>query len=74
MPIMRVHCPVSQLDVVRVTDLDGGAGRILCSDYDEPSRGCRLKARANAESPLARLLERAAEGTLASHDVRCELL
>ena len=73
MPIEPVHCPVSHADVVRVTDLEGGNAHILCPEYDEGSGACRIKEQANAGGPLARLIERAYEGTLAEHGVRCEL-
>lgn len=73
MAIMPVYCPVSHADVVRVTDLEGGTARVVCPEYLEPSGTCRVKVRAGAGGPLAQLLERTAEGTLAAHGVRCEL-
>jgi hypothetical protein len=71
MPITTVHCPASHSDVVRITDFEGATTRVLCAEYDEASDTCRLKMRAFADAPLARLLERADERTLATHDVRC---
>jgi hypothetical protein len=73
MPIVPVHCPVSHADVVRLTDLEGGTVRIVCPEYDPPSSACRIKQQANTGGPLARLIERTSEGTLAEHGVRCEL-
>jgi hypothetical protein len=74
MPIMTVHCSVSRADVVRVTDLEGATLRVICPDYDEGSRLCRLKTRAQDGGPLARLLVRASAGTLAAHGIECELV
>jgi hypothetical protein len=71
--ITPVQCPVSRAEVVRVTDLEGSTVRVICCEYDEATRTCHLKARAGQAGPLGRLLERAAEGTLAAHGVRCEL-
>lgn len=73
MPIAPMHCPVSHADVVRVTDFEGATLRIVCTDYDETTGACRLKAHAAAAGPLSRLLERTEEGTLASHGIRCDL-
>ena len=72
MPITTARCPISHADVVRVSDLEGTTTRVVCAEYEEASNTCRLKARASADAPLARLLERAEEGTLATHGVRCE--
>ncbi len=74
MPINPTHCPVSRADVFRVTDLEGATIRILCAEYDDTTGTCRLKLSATAGGPLARLLERAQEGTLAAHGVRCDLV
>lgn len=73
MPIVPVRCPVSHAEVVRVTDFEGGSARVLCPDYEPSSDACRIKIQAAAGGPLTRLLERVSEGTLAAHDVRCEL-
>ena len=71
MSIATVHCPVSRLDVVRIIDFEGVTSRIVCPEYDEADRTCRLKARAVQGGPLTRLLVRTEEGTLAAHGVRC---
>jgi len=73
MPIISTHCPVSRSDVMRVTDLEGVTIRVLCGDYDDSTCACRLKVRAGEGGPLSRLIERAHEGTLAAHGVRCDL-
>lgn len=73
MPIAPLHCPVSHADVVRVTDFEGTTVRVVCSEYDETSKACRLKTRTATAGPLTRLLERTEEGTLASHGTRCDL-
>lgn len=72
MPIAIAHCPVSHLDFVRITDLEGTTTRIVCPEYDEAAQACRLKARAARGGPLATLLARTEEGTLAAHGVRCD--
>ena len=72
MPIATVHCPVSRLDVVRVTDFEGMTTRIVCPEYDEGANACRLKTGAAQGGPLARLLVRTEEGTLSAHGVRCD--
>ena len=72
MPIVTIHCPTSRSDVVRITDFEGATTRVVCAEYDEASETCRLKTRALGDAPLARLLERADEGMLAAHGVRCD--
>lgn len=72
MVMMTVHCPVSHADVVRVADFEGATQRVICGDYDAPSRICRVKLRAREGGPLGRLLERADEGMLGSRSTRCE--
>ena len=73
MAIEPVHCPVSRTDVVRVTDFEGRTTRVVCAEYNESDASCRLKSRATLGGPLARLIERTQEGTLATHGVRCDL-
>jgi hypothetical protein len=73
MALLTVRCPVSHVDVVRVTDFEGATQRVICGDYEETTGECRLKAAARGEGPLSRLLDRMAERSLASHGVRCDL-
>jgi len=73
MAMITVHCPVSHADVVRVTDFEGGTLRVVCADYDAPSRICKVKMRAREGGPLSRLLEPADERTLGSRGARCDL-
>ena len=56
-----------------MTDLEGTVTQIVCAQYDSVTGVCRLKHDALAGGPLSQLLERVAEGTLASHGMRCEL-
>jgi hypothetical protein len=56
-----------------VEDLEGSVVRVICPHYDEPTRSCGLRAAALTEGPLAQLLERVAEDTLASHGRNCVL-
>ena len=71
MAMMTVHCSVSHADVVCVTDFEGATLRVICGDYDAPSKVCKLKLRARDAGPLGRLLEGAGEGTLGSRGTRC---
>jgi hypothetical protein len=73
MAMMTVHCPVARADVVRVADLEGATLRVICTDYDAPSRVCKAKLRAREGGPLGRLFERADGRLLASRGTRCEL-
>ena len=72
MTLVTAHCHVSHADVVCVTDFEGATNRVICGEYDAAERTCGLKRRARAAGPLSQLLERAAEGTLGSADVRCD--
>lgn len=72
MAIESVSCPVLGAHVTRVTDLEGKVTQLICAEY-EPDGTCRLKKSALNQGPLGRLVERAAEGTLSSGDLRCVL-
>jgi hypothetical protein len=72
MAMMTVHCSVSHADVVTVADFEGATLRVVCGNYDAPSRICKLKMRAREGGPLSRLLERVDEGTLGSRGARCD--
>jgi hypothetical protein len=74
MRMTSVRCPVSRADVVRVTDFEDVVTRLVCPEYDEEHATCRLKTREVSGGPLARLLERTRDGTLATHGVRCDLV
>lgn len=70
---VTVHCPVSHADVVRVADFEGATRRVICGDYDAPSKTCKIKMRACEGGPLGTLVARAQEGTLGVSGVRCSL-
>jgi hypothetical protein len=73
MAITPVHCNVLGASVTCVTDLEGAVTQIVCAQYDPATGLCRLKHDALVGGPLSQLLERVAEGTLASHGTRCDL-
>ena len=54
MAITAVRCHVSGADVIRITDLEDNATRIICSEYQESTGGCRLMKNAHNGGPLAR--------------------
>jgi hypothetical protein len=73
MAITTTHCPVSHREAIRVTDFEDNTLRVICAEYDDVTSACRVKVRASAGGPLARLLDCAEEHTLATHGVRCSL-
>jgi hypothetical protein len=73
MAITSVHCNVLGANVTCVTDLEGTVTQVVCAQHDPATGECRVKHGALAGGPLSQLLERAAEGTLASHGTRCDL-
>lgn len=73
MPITLTWCHVLGTNVTRVTDLEGEVVRVICPYHDEATHTCTLRADAQSGGPLAQLLERVAEDTLASHGRRCEV-
>ena len=73
MPITSVRCYVLGANVSCVTDLEGWATSVVCAEYDEPTRSCRIKQGALAGGPLAQLLERVADDMLARHGTQCDL-
>ena len=73
MAITSIHCNVLGANVTCVTDLEGAVTQIVCAQYDVSTGHCRVKQGALIGGPLSQLLERVAEGTLASHGTRCDL-
>jgi hypothetical protein len=73
MAAAHVRCPVLRADVTRITDFEGQLTTIICSEYDRPTRSCRLKKNALNGGPLSQLLERVEENTLGSRGIRCDL-
>jgi hypothetical protein len=72
MRIETVRCPVIGTPVNRLLDFEGMVDRVICPEY-ESGGTCRLKRAAAADAPLARLLERVQEGTIAEHTATCSL-
>ena len=73
MAITSVYCHVLGANVSCVTDLEGTVTQIVCAQYDPSTGFCRVKHGVLSGGPLSQLLERVAEGTLASHGTRCDL-
>jgi hypothetical protein len=73
MPIATAFCHVNGTTVSRVVDLEGEVTKVICPEYVEPTGICRLRSEALKGGPLARLLERVEEDTLAERGARCAL-
>jgi hypothetical protein len=72
MAFASVWCPVLGARISRITTFEGEVTRINCSEYEDSTKTCRRKADALKGGPLARLLERVSEETLASPGLRCD--
>jgi hypothetical protein len=73
MAIHVVRCTVSGATVTRVTDLEGRVTQLICSDYDEPTKTCRIRRATLGGGPLSQFLDRAAADTLDRRGTRCDL-
>ena len=73
MTITTARCRVLGTTVTCITDLEGTVARVVCPEYDQASSACRIKQRAVTGGPLAQLLGRVADHTLAAHGTRCDL-
>ncbi len=73
MTIHVVRCTVSGTTVTRVTVLEGYVTQLVCPEYDEPTKTCRVRRATLSGGPLSQLLERVAEKTLDRRGTRCEL-
>jgi hypothetical protein len=74
MTMTLTRCRISGMNVTRVTDFEGAVLRVVCPYFDEASRTCSIRTSALTGGPLARLLERVAENSLATLAERCELM
>ena len=72
MAIQTVWCPVSREQVTKVTDFEGGVGRVICPEYDVEGT-CGLMKAALQGGPLSQLLERNSEHTLGTRVTECVL-
>jgi hypothetical protein len=73
MAIKSIWCPVLQTHVTCVTDLEGKIVKVVCCEYDEATRTCRMKQAATRVGPISHLLLGASENTLADHSLRCTI-
>jgi hypothetical protein len=73
MAIHAVRCTVSGTIVTRVTDLEDRVTQLICPHYDESTKTCRIRRATLSGGPLAQLLERVAEDTLANPGTRCHI-
>ena len=73
MGIETIRCAVAGWTITRITDFEGGVVQLICPEFDEANRRCRLKHRAREGGRLSQLLERSRERTLDSRDVECHL-
>ena len=73
MSITTIRCPVLGSSVTRVIDFEGTVTRVICPEYQTPEGTCRLKSTVAKGGPLARLLERRDEETLAEHGIACRM-
>jgi hypothetical protein len=64
----------SRRSVTLITDLEGGVLRMICPEFREPGRTCRLKQEAMAGGRLSQLLTRLSEETLGDRGVECQML
>jgi hypothetical protein len=68
-----VRCHIRQGDVTQVTDLEGQVVHLICPEYVQSTRQCRIKREGAEGGPLSQMLSRAASGTLADVTTRCEM-
>jgi hypothetical protein len=73
MSITTARCHVLGTTVTCVTDLEGTVARVVCPECDHATGVCRVKQRALTGGPLAQLLGRVADDSLAAHGTRCDL-
>jgi hypothetical protein len=73
MGLEHVWCPVISTHVTRVTNFEGEVTSVICPDYDRATGLCRCRTAVLKGGPLARLLDRMSEDTLAEVSNRCLL-
>ena len=73
MGMRSIYCPVLGAHVIQVTDLEETVIRVICVEYETADATCRLKKTALTGGPLAQLLERVSDETLASRGTLCEM-
>jgi hypothetical protein len=59
--------------VTRVRTLEGDVVKLICPEFDESSKTCRIRTAAGTGGPLSQLLERVEEQSLTDSGTRCIL-
>ena len=70
MAMFSSRCPVLGGRITQVTDLEGIVTRVICPEYESDGT-CRVKKSVREGGPLAQLLERVSEDTLAVRGTLC---
>lgn len=55
--VKLLWCPVLKTHVTYVTDLDDKVSRVICYEYEETTRTCRVKRQARSDGAPAQLCE-----------------
>jgi hypothetical protein len=71
MSLETIWCPVTGRRVSRLANLEGEVTGVICPEYDAATGLCRRRTDVLRGGPLAQLLERASEETLADATTRC---
>jgi hypothetical protein len=73
MTINSAWCPVLHGRVTTITTLEGDIIKVICPEFEDSSKTCRVKKAVGLGGPLSQLLERVTEESLAEPDPRCDL-
>jgi hypothetical protein len=71
MSLKTIWCPVISAHVSCVANLEGEVTSVICPEFEAATGGCRRRAAVLKGGPLAQLLERVSEETLADSTTRC---
>ena len=71
MSLQTIWCPVVGAHVSRTTNLEGEVLSVMCPDYENATGFCRRRTAVLKGGPLARLLDRTSEHTLADSTTQC---
>jgi hypothetical protein len=71
MSLETIWCPVTGGRVSRLTNLEGEVTGVICQEYEAATGACRRRAGVLKGGPLAQLLERVSEETLADATMQC---
>jgi hypothetical protein len=68
-----IWCPVLQIHVTCITDLEDRVVRVICYEYEEATGTCRMKREVTKGGPLSQLVSRVSCSSVTPRTLGCAI-